>query len=74
MVISLSFLNHIARINSAQRQTRSLILKVFVCMGMGGGGSLLKNSLTAIKKKHTYKTIQKMMLWLLKEFSYNRQN
>lgn len=51
MVISLSFLNHIARINSAQRQTRSLILKVFVCMGMGGGGSLLKNSLTAIKKK-----------------------
>lgn len=49
MVISLSFLNHIARINSAQRQTRSLILKVFVCMGMGG--SLLKNSLTAIKKK-----------------------
>lgn len=50
MVISLSFLNHIARINSAQRQTRSLILKVFVCMGMGGG-SLLKNSLTAIKKK-----------------------
>lgn len=50
MVISLSFLNHIARINSAQRQTRSLILKVFVCMGMGG--SLLKNSLTAIKKTH----------------------
>lgn len=49
MVISLSFLNHIARINSAQRQTHSLILKVFVCMGMGG--SLLKNSLTAIKKK-----------------------
>lgn len=51
MVISLSFLNHIARINSAQRQTRSLILKEFVCMGRGGG-SLLKNSLTAIKKTH----------------------
>lgn len=52
MVISLSLLNHIARINSAQRQTRSLILKVFLCMGMGGGGgSLLKNSLTAIIKK-----------------------
>lgn len=50
MVISLSFLNYKARINSAQRQTRSLILKVFVCMGMEG--SLLKNSLTAIKKKH----------------------
>lgn len=72
MVIALSFLNYKARINSAQRQTRSLILKVFVCMGMEG--SLLKNSLTAIKKKNTYKTIQKMMLWLLKEFSYNRQN
>lgn len=50
MVISLSFLNYKARINSAQRQTRSLILKVFVCMGMEG--SLLKNSLTAIKKTH----------------------
>lgn len=49
MVISLSFLNYKARINSAQRQTRSLILKVFVCMGMEG--SLLKNSLTAIKKR-----------------------
>lgn len=57
MVISLSFLNHIARINSAQRQTRSLILKEFVCMGRGG--SLLKNSLTAIKKTHLQNNTKK---------------
>lgn len=52
MVISLSFLNHIARINSAQRQTRSLILKVFVCMGMGGGVSVEEFFDSYKKKTH----------------------
>lgn len=51
MVISLSLLNHIARINSAQRQTRSLILKVFVCMGMGGGGVSVEEFFDSYKKK-----------------------
>lgn len=51
MVISLSFLNHIARINSAQRQSRSLILKVFVCMGMGGVS--VEEFFDSYKKAHT---------------------
>lgn len=65
MVISLSFLNYKARINSAQRQTRSLILKVFVCMGMEG--SLLKNSLTAIKKKKHLQNNTKNAAMVVKE-------